>query len=69
MRLKHTNTSLKEFDGGKLTPLGVMELPVTIGLRPFDKIMMLDSLMIEENSPYQMIFGRPFLWISKVVMS
>lgn len=69
LRLEHTNTSLKEFGEGKLTPLGVMELPVTIGLRPFEKIMMLDSLMIEENSPYQMIFGRPFLWISKVVMS
>lgn len=61
LRLEHTNTSLKEFGGGKLTLLRVMELPVTIGLRPFEKIIMLDSLMIEENSPYQMIFGRPFL--------
>lgn len=69
LRIKHTNISLKEFGGGKLMPLGVMELPVTIGLRPFEKIIMLDSLIIEENSPYQLIFGRPFLWISKVVMS
>lgn len=69
LRIKHTNISLKEFGGGKLMPLRVMELPVTIGLRPFEKIIMLDSLIIEENSPYQLIFGRPFLWISKVVMS
>lgn len=69
LRLEHTNTSLKEFGRGKVTPLGVMELPVIIGLRPFEKIVMLDSLMIEENSPYQMIFSRPFLWISKLVLS
>lgn len=69
LRLEHTNTSLKEFGRGKLMPLGVMELLMTIGLRPFEKIVILDSLMIEENSPYQMIFGRPFLWISKLVMS
>lgn len=69
LRLEHTNTSLKEFGRGKVTPLGVMELLVTIGLRPFEKIVMLDSLMIEENSPYQMIFSRPFLWISKLVLS
>lgn len=69
LRLEHTNTSLKEFGRGKVTPLGVMELLVTIGLRPFEKIVMLDSLMIEENNPYQMIFSRPFLWISKLVMS
>lgn len=69
LRLEHTNTSLKEFGRGKVTPLGVMELLVTIGLRPFEKIVMLDSLMIEENNPYQMIFSRPFLWISKLVLS
>lgn len=69
LRLEHTNTSLKEFGRRKVTPLGVMELLVTIGLRPFEKIVMLDSLMIEENSPYQMIFSRPFLWISKLVLS
>ncbi|XP_024035511.1 uncharacterized protein LOC112096315 [Citrus clementina] len=27
LRLEHTNTSLKGFDGGKLVPLGIVELP------------------------------------------
>ena len=27
LRLEHTNTSLKGFGGGKLVPLGVVELP------------------------------------------
>ena len=51
LKLEHTNTSLKGFGGGRLTPLGIVELPVTIGTRPFKKIMMLDFVVIEENSP------------------
>ena len=51
LKLEHTNTSLKGFGGGRLTPLGIVELPVTIGTRPFERIMMLDFVVIEENSP------------------
>lgn len=51
LKLEHTNTSLKGFGGGRLTPLGIVELPVTIGTRPSEKIMMLDFVVMEENSP------------------
>lgn len=30
LKLEHTNTFLKGFKGGRLTPLGVVELPMTI---------------------------------------
>lgn len=35
LRLKNTSTSLKGFGRGKLTPLGVVKLPVRIGTSPF----------------------------------
>lgn len=55
--------------GEKLTPFGVVELPVTIDTNPFQKIMMLDFVVVDEDSPYQIILGRPFFRISKVVVS
>lgn len=66
LRFEHTNTSLKGFKGGRLTLLGVIVLPITIGSKPFE---MLDFIVIKENSPYQMIFGRPFMRISHSIMS
>ena len=36
LRLEHTNNSLKGFGGGKLVLLGVVELPITIGISPIE---------------------------------
>ena len=69
LRLEHTNTSLKGFGGGKLVPLGVVELPIIIGNSPIEKTMILDFVVVDEEVPYQMILGRPFLRMSKVVLS
>ena len=55
--MEHTNTSLKGFSGGRLTPLGVVELPITIGSILFKKTMILDFIMVDKESPYQMILG------------
>lgn len=52
LRMKYTNTSLKGFGGGSLTPLGVVELPITIGSAPFEKTMILDFIVVDEESPY-----------------
>lgn len=52
LRLKSTNTSLKGFGGGRLIPLGLVELPVTIGTSQFQKIVILDFVVINEDSPY-----------------
>ena len=69
LRLEHTNTFLKGFGGGKLDPLGVIELSITIGSSPSENIMILDFVVVDEESPYQMILGRHFLRVSKVVLS
>ena len=69
LRLEHTNTSLKGFGEGKPVPLGVVELPVTIGSSPTEKTMILDFVVVDEEGPYQMILGRPFLRMSKAVLS
>ena len=52
LRLEHTNTSLKGFGGGKLIPLGVVELPITIGSSPSEKTMILDFVVVDEKSSY-----------------
>ena len=69
LKLKNTSTSLKGFDGGKLTPLGVFKLPVTINSTSFQKTMILDFVVVDEYNSYQIILGRPFLRISKAVIS
>ncbi|XP_052287337.1 uncharacterized protein LOC127898879 [Citrus sinensis] len=58
-KLEHTNTSLKGFGGGKLVPLGVVELPITIGSPPTERTMILDFVVVEEEGPYQMILENP----------
>ena len=55
LKLERTNTSLKGFGGGWLTPMGIIELPITVGSKPFERPMMLDFVVVEERSPYQMI--------------
>lgn len=47
----------------------MVELPITIDTNPFQKIMMLDFVVVDEDSPYQIILGRPFFRISRVVVS
>ena len=69
LKLEHTNTSLKGFSGGKLVPLGIVELPITIGSSPTEKTMILDFVVVDEDGPYQMILGRSFLRMSKAVLS
>ncbi|XP_024036260.1 uncharacterized protein LOC112096786 [Citrus clementina] len=54
-KLEYTNTSLKGFGGGKLVPLGVVELPITIGSPPTERTMILDFVVVDEEGPYQMI--------------
>ena len=35
--------------------MGIVELPITVGTKPFEKIVMLDFVVVEEKNPYQMI--------------
>ena len=52
LRLEHTNTSLKGFGGGKLVPLGMVELPIMIGNSPTERTMVLDFMVVDEEGPY-----------------
>ena len=52
---------MKGFGGGRLTPIGVVELPITVGSKSFEKTVMLDFVVVEKMSPYQLILGRPFM--------
>ena len=52
-----------------MTPMGIIELPITVGSKPFEKTVMLDFVVVEEKSPYQIILGRPFMRVSQCVIS
>ena len=69
LKLERMNTSLKGFGGGRLTPMGVVELPVIVESKPFEKTVMLDFVVVEERSPYQIILGGPFIRVSQCVIS
>ncbi len=69
LRIDHTNTSLAGFSGGRLNLFGVGELPITIGSAPSEKTMILDFVVVDKESPYQIILGYPFLRVSKTVLS
>ena len=49
--------------------MGIIELPITIGSKPFKKTLMLDFVVVEEKSAYQIILGRPFMRVSQCVIS
>lgn len=48
--LEHIGISLKGFRGGRLMLIGVVKLPVTISLRSFMKTIMLNFVVVEEDS-------------------
>ena len=64
LKLERMITSLKGFGGGSLTPMGIIELPITIGSKSFEKTVMLDFVVVKEKNPYQIILGRPFMRVS-----
>ncbi len=61
LRLENINTSLKGFGGIRLTALSMVKLFVTIDSTPFQKIIMLDFVVVDKDNSYQIILGKPFL--------
>ena len=59
LRLDPVRTSLKGFGGAELIPLGLIDLPLTIGSSPLQKTVMVTWLVVDESSSYQVILGRP----------
>lgn len=47
----------------------MVELPITIGSALFEKTIIVDFVIVDEESLYQMILGRPFLRVSKIILS
>jgi hypothetical protein len=57
------------FVGEKVLPLGSIELPVTAGTYPRQKVIMVRFLLVDRPSAYNAIFGRTALNELKVVTS
>ena len=45
LKLERTSTSLKGFRGGWLTLMGIIELPITVEVKPFERTLMLDFVV------------------------
>lgn len=61
---------LRGFGGAEVRSLGIVKLPVEIGTYPYQKMVILDFVMVNmENWPYNALLGRPFLNKSKVVIA
>ena len=52
---------LIEFSGVKVHPDGYVTLCLTLGSKPFTRIIKMDFLVIDCPSAYNIIFGRPTL--------
>lgn len=46
----------------------MVELLITIGSAPFEKTMILDFVVIDEESSYEVILGCPFLKVRKAIL-
>ena len=58
LKLEYTNTSLKGFAGGKLVPLGVVGLPITIGSSPIERTIILDFVVVDEEGVVGVVRGN-----------
>jgi hypothetical protein len=57
------------FVGENVSPLGSIELPVTAGTYPRQKVIMIKFLIVDRASPYNAIFGRTALNKLKAITS
>ena len=63
------DTLLVGFAGNMVIPKGIITLPVTIGKAPHRLVHMIDFLIVDHPSAYNIILGRPFLATTKVAIS
>ena len=56
------------FAGDMVIPKGIVIFPVTIGKVPYRVVHMIDFLIFDHHSAYNIILGRPFLTIFKMVI-
>lgn len=60
-KLKPIRTPLIGFGGECLNPLGSIELPMIMGELPYQVTKMVNFLVVEHSSVYNVILGRPIL--------
>ena len=59
VRMTPPQTPLIGFAGEKVSPLGEIDLDVTIGDPPFVRTETLDFIVVRSPSPYNILLGRP----------
>ncbi|KAJ4713136.1 Retrovirus-related Pol polyprotein from transposon 17.6 [Melia azedarach] len=68
-RMQQVTTPLSGFMGDQLMPSGSITLPVTLGEDPSQLITMVDFVVVDHPSSYNVILGRPFLMATRGVVS
>ncbi|KAL0455741.1 UNVERIFIED_CONTAM: hypothetical protein Slati_0913300 [Sesamum latifolium] len=67
--LRKVNTPLVGFNGSIVEPMGEIALPISIGTTPHRATRMLNFLVVDAPSSYNIIMGRPSLNSFRAVAS
>ena len=68
-KLEPVNACLHGFSGERVLPLGSVQLVLTLGDSPCQAITMVRFLIVDAPSTYNMLLGRPYLNVIRVVPS
>ena len=68
-RITPSRTPLIGFAGERVSPLGEIDLDVTIGDYPHERTETLDFLIVRSPSPYNMLLGRPGMRRMEMIVS
>ena len=67
--MRCVETWFSGFTGGCVAPIGVIDLPVTLGEGEHQATKMIEFLVVDAMSAYNVILGRPSLYKFKAVVS
>ena len=67
--LKPSPNPIYDFTGDFVIPLGVISLPMTLGEYPRQSCVMVDFLVIDQPSAFNIVLGRPSLRELKAITS
>ena len=67
--LRPSSNLIYSFTGDSVTPMGVITLPISVREYPRESCVMYDFLVIDQQSAFNAVLGRPSLRALKAITS
>ena len=67
--LEHCNQTIHEFSGEGMTPSGMIRLPITARTFPLSRTVLVNFIVVDFPSVYNVVMGRPILVELRAVVS